>query len=67
MFTKHDGSLIILWHDGQGWRTATKGSLDSGRARKALFRAIRPTGNVLEGFIRDEPGHGGGDRLVSAG
>ena len=26
------------------------GDLLSGRARKALFRAIRPTGNVLDGY-----------------
>ncbi len=35
VFTKEDGSLIILWHDGNVWRTATKGSLDSDQARAA--------------------------------
>lgn len=36
VFEKLDGSLIILWHDGERWRTATKGSLDSDQARAAL-------------------------------
>ncbi len=35
VFTKYDGSLIILWHDGQAWRTATKGSLNSDQAQAA--------------------------------
>ena len=35
VFEKLDGSLIILWHDGETWRTATKGSLDSDQARAA--------------------------------
>lgn len=32
IFEKVDGSLIIIFHDGQRWRTATKGSLDSTQA-----------------------------------
>lgn len=35
VFTKEDGSLIIIWHDGDRWRTATKGSLNSDQSRAA--------------------------------
>jgi len=35
IFEKLDGSLIILFHDGEGWRTATRGSFDSVQARSA--------------------------------
>ena len=32
---KLDGSLIVLWHDGERWRCCTKGSFDSDQARAA--------------------------------
>lgn len=32
---KLDGSLIIIWHDGDGWRCCTKGSFDSAQAISA--------------------------------
>ncbi len=35
VFEKLDGSLIIIWHDGEVWRTATKGSLNSDQAVQA--------------------------------
>ena len=35
VFEKLDGSLIIIWHDGKRWRTATKGSLNSIQAGAA--------------------------------
>jgi RNA ligase len=34
-YEKVDGSLIILFHDGYSWRTATKGSFDSEQAWNA--------------------------------
>lgn len=34
-FEKLDGSLIIVFHDGREWRTATKGSLNSEQAQWA--------------------------------
>lgn len=41
---KVDGSLIIIWHDGEDWRCCTKGSFDSAQARSA--RAwLRETGS----------------------
>ena len=38
VFEKVDGSLIILFHDGKQWRTATKGALDSPQALWAAER-----------------------------
>lgn len=35
VFEKLDGSLIILWHDGDRWRCSTKGSFDSDQALAA--------------------------------
>lgn len=35
MTEKLDGSLIIIWHDEDAWRCATKGSFDSSQARDA--------------------------------
>ncbi len=32
---KLDGSLIIIWHDGESWRCCTKGSFDSDQAKAA--------------------------------
>lgn len=32
---KLDGSLAIIWHDGQEWRCCTKGSFDSEQAKAA--------------------------------
>jgi RNA ligase len=40
---KMDGSLAILFHDGDRWRVATKGSFDSPQARLAeLWLAAHP-------------------------
>ncbi|MBP3954380.1 hypothetical protein J8F10_03625 [Gemmata sp. G18] len=45
-FEKLDGSLIILFHHGGEWRTATKGSLGpikrSGRRRRSATTTCRP-------------------------
>lgn len=38
IFEKVDGSLIVIFHDGQRWRAATKGSLDSAQAKWAERR-----------------------------
>jgi len=38
IFEKVDGSLIVIFHDGHRWRTATKGSLESAQARWAELR-----------------------------
>jgi RNA ligase len=35
VFDKLDGSLVIAFHDGVGWRCVTKGSFDSDQARAA--------------------------------
>lgn len=45
---KLDGSLIIIWHDGQEWRCCTKGSFDSAQA-KAARAWIRDTGELRPG------------------
>ena len=38
VFEKVDGSLIVIFHDGRSWRTATKGALDSPQALWAAER-----------------------------
>lgn len=49
-FEKLDGSLIILWHDGAGWRCCTKGSFDSGQAKAAQqWIADRRLGALVPG------------------
>lgn len=45
-FEKLDGSLIIIFHDGNKWRTATKGSFNSEQALWALER-VRAVEDVL--------------------
>lgn len=58
VFEKLDGSLIIIWHDGDAWRTATKGSLDSDQARAAAawlgkrdLSALRPGCTYLAEYV----------------
>lgn len=47
---KLDGSLIILWHDGAGWRCATKGSFDSDQAHAAqAWLREQPTNRLVPG------------------
>jgi len=41
VFEKLDGSLIILFHDGDRWRTATKGAFDSSQAAWAAEHLSR--------------------------
>ncbi len=45
---KLDGSLAVIWHDGQEWRCCTKGSFDSEQA-KAARAWIRDTGELRPG------------------
>lgn len=36
VWSKMDGSMVLLWWDGQTWRTSTRGSFTSEQARAAL-------------------------------
>jgi RNA ligase len=51
VFEKLDGSLIIIFHDGNRWRTATRGSFDSEQARAAAAWLF---GRDLSLFVRGE-------------
>lgn len=65
VFEKHDGSLIILWHDGERWRTATKGSLDSDQSRAAAaWLADRDLSSLLPGFTYLAEWVGPSNRIV---
>lgn len=47
---KLDGSLIIVWHDGEAWRCCTKGSFDSAQARAAREWIGERTKELVPGF-----------------
>lgn len=48
VFEKLDGSLIILFHDGARWRTATKGAFDSAQALWAMDEIARHDLSALD-------------------